>query len=79
MKRQLTIREATSVARAINRIAHRLGNPPGFDWNDRINDRLLNIGLGFRLKESTFIDGLDCQFVKNLARTIRLNSEEING
>ena len=71
-----TIKQATAVARKIHASVNRSQDPRTIDWNDRIDALLSDIGLGWKLKPATYIDGLDCQFIGALAKTIRSNAVE---
>ena len=68
--RKITIAESTKIAR--NVLAY-LGSvdPREVDVNDQIDGHLAEIGLGWKLKPGTYIDGVDCQFIGAMAKTIR--------
>jgi hypothetical protein len=73
MAKQITVKEATNIARKVHICAHR---NIYLDWNDHIDALLAKIGLGWKLRQGTYIDGLDCQFIGSLAKTIRANAVE---
>jgi hypothetical protein len=75
MSRQITIKEATRIARKVHASVNRASDPRDVDWNGRIDALLAEVGLGWKL-HNTFIDGLDCQFIGSLAKTIRANAVE---
>ena len=76
MNRKITIAESQNIARKVHVSVNRSSDPRSINWNDRIDALLSEVGLGWKLKECTYIDGLDCQFIGALAKTIRLNAIE---
>ncbi len=76
MTRQITVATATSIARKVHASVNRASDPRTIDWNDRIDALLAEVGLGWKLKPATYIDGLDCQFIGDLAKTIRASAIE---
>jgi hypothetical protein len=74
MTKQITIKEATSIASKVHASVNRASDPRNVDWNDRIDALLADLGLGWKLRQGTYIDGLDCQFIGSLAKTIRANA-----
>ena len=76
MRRQITIKEATRIARKVHASVNRASDPRIVDWNDRIDELLADLGLGWKLRQGTYIDGLDCQFIGSLTKTIRANAVE---
>jgi len=74
--RKLTIAESTGIARKVHASVNRSSDPRNIDWNDRIDALLVDVGLGWRLQDGTYIDGLDCQFIGALSKTIRANAVE---
>ena len=76
MAKQITIKEATRIARKVHASVNRASDPRDVDWNDRIDALLAGIDLGWKLRQGTYIDGLDCQFIGSLAKTIRSNAVE---
>ena len=73
-ERKITINEATRIARKVHASVNRASDPRDVDWNGRIDELLADIGLGWKLSHGTLIDGLDCQFIGALAKTIRANA-----
>ena len=71
---QITVATATSISRKIHASVNRASDPRSIEWNDRVDALLADVGLGWKLKTGTYIDGLDCQFIGALAKTIRLNA-----
>ena len=43
---------------------------------DQIDGHLKNVGLGWKLKEGTYIDGVSIQSIKQLSQDIRSNAIE---
>jgi len=76
MVKQITVKEATSIARKVHASVNRASDPRSIEWNDRVDALLSDVGLGWKLKQGTYIDGLDCQFIGSLAKTIRLSAIE---
>lgn len=76
MKRQITVATATSIARKVHASVNRSSDPRTINWNDRIDALLAEVGLGWKLQPCTYIDGLDCQFIGALFKTIRANAIE---
>ena len=75
MANKLTVKQATHVARKVHASVNRASDPREVDWNDRIDALLADIDLGWKLQH-VYIDGLDCQFIGSLAKTIRANAVE---
>ena len=69
--RKITIAESTKIARGVLAYLNSGIDPREVDMNDQINGHLKEIGLGWELKAGTYIDGLDCQFIGAMAKTIR--------
>ena len=69
--RKITIAKSTQIARAVHASVNRASDPRAIEWNDRIDSMLSEVGVGWKLKAGTYIDGLDCQFIGALAKTIR--------
>lgn len=74
--RKITIAESQSIARKVHASVNRSSDPRSVDWNDRIDALLADLGLGWKLRHGTYIDGLDCQFIGALAKTVRANAVE---
>jgi hypothetical protein len=77
MAKQITVKAATSIARKVHASVNRATDARDVDWNDRVDALLAGIDLGWKLKQGTYIDGLDCLFIGALAKTIRANAVEI--
>lgn len=76
MTRLITVATATKISRHVHAAVNRASDPRKINWNDRIDAFLSEVGLGWKLKSFTYIDGLDCQFIGRLATTIRANAIE---
>ena len=74
--RKLTIKTSQNIARKVLKYTKSGIDPRYFDMNLQIDGHLAEIGLGWKLKSGTYIDGLSCQFIGELAKDIRLNSTE---
>lgn len=74
--RKITIAESTKIARGVLAYLNSGVDPRTVDMNDQINGHLAKIGLGWKLKDRTYIDGVDCQFIGVLAKTIRASAIE---
>lgn len=69
--KQISVQQATQIARKVHASVNRASDPRTVEWNDRIDALLADVGLGWKLKIGTYIDGLDCQFIGSLAKAIR--------
>jgi len=74
--RKLTIKTSQNIARKVLKYTKSAKDSRYFDMNAQIDGHLAEIGLGWRLKIGTYIDGLSCQFIGELAKDIRLNAIE---
>jgi hypothetical protein len=74
--RKITIAESTKIARKVLAYLNSGIDPRVVDVNDQINGHLAEIGLGWKLKNGTYIDGLDCQFIGAMAKNIRASAIE---
>jgi len=74
--RKITIAESTKIARGVIRHLNRV-DPRMCDVNAQIDGHLADIGLGWKLKDGTYIDGIDCQFIGAMAKTIRAAAVEV--
>lgn len=74
--RKLTIKTSQNIAKKVLRYIKSGIDPRSVNINDLIDGYLAEIGLGWKLKSHTYIDGLSCQFIKDLSKDIRLNSVE---
>ena len=69
--RKITIAQSTNIARKVLAYSNSGVDPRGVDMNDQIDGHLKEIGLGWKLKNGTYIDGVACQFIGVLAKDIR--------
>lgn len=76
MTRKITVSAATNIARKVHASVNRASDPRTIDWNEKIDALLSEVGLGWKLKPLTYIDGLDCQFIGSLSKTIRASAIE---
>ena len=74
--RKITIAESTKIARNVLAYLNSGVDPRAVNVNDQIDGQLAAIGLGWKLKSGTYIDGLDCQFIGAMAKTIRASAVE---
>ena len=74
--KKITIAESQNIARKVHASVNHSSDPRNIDWNDRIDALLADLGLGWKLRDGTYIDGLDCQFIGALSKTIRANAVE---
>ena len=56
-------------------LLHRV-DPQTINIEDQIDAHLKNVGLGWKLKEGTYIDGVSIQSIKQLAQDIRNSAIE---
>lgn len=73
--RKITIAQSTRIAR---KVLFFIGStdPRSVNIEDQVNGHLAEVGLGWKLKPGTYIDGLDVQFIGVMAKTIRANAVE---
>ena len=76
MARQITIAEANNIARRVIRYINSGIDPRTINVNDQIDGHLADIGLGWKLKNGVYFDGLDCQFIGAMAKAIRSSAIE---
>lgn len=74
--RKLTHKTATRIARDVLAYLHSGIDPRSVDMNDQIDGHLAEVGLGWKLKDYTYIDGIACQFIGVLAKDIRASAVE---
>ena len=67
---KITHKTSNKIAKSVLTLLHRV------DLEDQINWHLKNVGLGWKLKEGTYIDGVSIQSIKQLAQDIRSNAIE---
>ena len=72
---QITIKNSKKIAKSVLTLLHRV-DPRTINIEDQIDAHLKNLGLGWKLKEGTYIDGIACHSIKILAHDIRLNAIE---
>ena len=73
--KKITIKDSKDIAKKVLRYRKSV-DPRMINIEDQINGYLKNIGLGWKLKEGTYIDGLACISIKVMAHDIRLNAIE---
>jgi len=72
----LPVKTAAAISRKVHAYVNSASQDPRYiDWNQEIDAHLID--LGWKLKPETYIDGLDCQFIGQLAKTIRCNAIKI--
>jgi hypothetical protein len=69
--RQITVEQSRKIARGVLAYINSGADPREIDLEDQVNGHLSKVGLGWKLKPGTYIDGLDCQFIGAMAKTIR--------
>ena len=72
---KITIKQARYIAREVLKFLRR-NDPRTINIDDQINGHLKDIGLGWVLKDGTYIDGVSIQSIKQLAQDIRSNAIE---
>ena len=72
---KITHKTANKIAKSVLTLLHRV-DPRTINIEDQINGHLKDIGLGWVLKEGTYIDGVSIQSIKQLSQDIRLNAIE---
>ena len=68
--KKITHKTSNKIAKSVLTLLHRV------DLEDQINWHLKNVGLGWKLKEGTYIDGVSIQSIKQLSQDIRSNAIE---
>lgn len=76
MSKKLTHDSARKIAKSVLKYLHSGIDPMTVNIEAQIDGRLANIGIGWKLKTGTYIDGISCQFVGELANVIRSNASE---
>lgn len=74
--RKITIKTATRIARDVLAFVNSGIDPRTVNMEDQIDGHLSEVGLGWKLREGTYIDGIACQFIGVLAKDIRSNAVE---
>ena len=72
---KITHKTANKIAKSVLTLLHRV-DPRTINIEDQINGHLKDIGLGWVLKDGTYIDGVSIQSIKQLSQDIRLNAIE---
>ena len=72
---KITHKNATKIARLVLKYCHSV-DPRTVDMNAQIDGHLAEIGLGWKLKDHTYIDGLACEFITVLSKDIRNSAIE---
>ena len=73
--KKITIKDSKKIAKSILTLLHRV-DPRTINIEEQIDAHLKNIGLGWMLKENTYIDGVSIQSIKQLSQDIRSNAIE---
>jgi hypothetical protein len=74
--RKITVKTATRIARSVLAFLNSGIDPRTVNMEDQIDGHLAEVGLGWKLKEGTHIDGIACQFIGVLAKDIRAAAVE---
>ena len=74
--RKLTHYTSKKIARAVLKYFHSGVDSRTVDLNSQIDGWLAEIGLGWKLKDGAYIDGVSCQFIGKLADDIRNHAIE---
>ena len=72
---KITHKTSNKIAKSVLTLLHRV-DPRTINIEDQINGHLKDIGLGWVLKDGTYIDGVSIQSIKQLAQDIRSNAIE---
>ena len=72
---KITHKTANKIAKSVLTLLHRV-DPRTINIEDQINGHLKDIGLGWVLKDGTYIDGLACTSISVLAHDIRHSAIE---
>jgi len=71
MTQKIKISTSKRIARSVLMYLNSCVDPQAVDINDQVDGWLAEIGLGWKLKEGSYIDGIACQFIGVLTRDIR--------
>jgi hypothetical protein len=74
--RQITIAQSQRIARTVLAYLNSGPDPRTINIEDQIDGWLAAIGLGWKLKAGTYIDGLSCQTIGAMAQSIRAAAVE---
>lgn len=73
--KKITHKTSNKIAKSVLTLLHRV-DPRTLNIEDQIDGHLKNVGLGWKLKEGTYIDGVSIQSIKQLSQDIRSNAIE---
>jgi hypothetical protein len=73
--KKITHKTSNKIAKSVLTLLNRV-DPRTINIEDQIDAHLKNVGLGWKLKEGTYIDGLACHSIKKMANDIRFNAIE---
>jgi hypothetical protein len=74
--RKITIKTSQNIARKVIQFMNSAVGQRTYNLEAQIDWHLKDIGLGWKLKEGTYIDGVSIQSIKELANDIRNNAIE---
>ena len=74
--RKITIKKSRDIARKVLKFLNSAVGQRTYNIESQIDWHLKDIGLGWKLKEGTYIDGVSIQSIKELAQDIRNNAIE---
>ena len=74
--KKITHKTANKIAKSVLAFLKSGLDPRSVNIEDQIDAHLKNVGLGWKLKEGTYIDGLACLSIKVMANDIRFNAIE---
>ena len=73
--KKITHKTSNKIAKSVLTLLHRVDTRT-LNIEDQIDGHLKNVGLGWKLKEGTYIDGVSIQSIKQLSQDIRSNAIE---
>ena len=73
--KKITHKTSNKIAKSVLTLLNRV-DPRTINIEDQIDAHLKDIGLGWKLKEGTYIDGVSIQSIKQLSQDIRSNAIE---
>ena len=73
--KKITIKDSKKIAKSVLTLLHRV-DPRTINIEEQINGHLKDIGLGWVLKDGTYIDGLAYTSISVLAQDIRHSAIE---
>ena len=74
--RKITIKKSRDIARKVLKFFNSATGQLTFNFEAQIEWHLKDIGLGWKLKEGTYIDGVACTSILVMANDIRNNAIE---